>query len=95
MAGMSELQEAQGTFALVAPAARPRAHHLGHRERLRDRALNAGFAALADYEALELCLFRSFPRGDVKPLAKDLIARFGDLSRICSTNLSNGATMLR
>jgi DNA repair protein RadC len=35
---------------------------------------------MPDYELLELYLFRSIPRGDVKPLAKALLARFGGLS---------------
>ena len=52
-------------------------HYHGHRERLRARLLEAGAGALADYELLELILFRSIPRIDVKPLAKTLIARFG------------------
>ena len=90
---MGELQEAQGTFALAPPAARPIPHHLGHRERLRERALNAGFPALADYEALELYLFRSFPRGDVKPLAKDLIARFGTLAGVLSASIEELCTV--
>jgi DNA repair protein RadC len=59
-----------------------KAHHLGHRERLRDRASEGGLAALPDYEVLELLLFRSIPRGDVKPLAKRLIARFGSLGAV-------------
>ena len=45
-------------------------HYHGHRERLRARFRDAGAAALADYELLELVLFRSIPRRDVKPLAK-------------------------
>ena len=36
--------------------------------------------ALADYELLELILFRAIPRRDVKPLAKALIARFGSFA---------------
>ncbi|MGZ8408078.1 MAG: RadC family protein, partial [Caulobacteraceae bacterium] len=64
-----------------------RPHHLGHRERLRERALNAGFAALHDYEALELYLFRTFPRGDIKPLAKRLLTRFGSLSGVLSASV--------
>ena len=36
--------------------------------------------ALADYELLELVLFRAIPRRDVKPLAKALIARFGSFA---------------
>lgn len=63
----------------TAPPAEPPPHHLGHRERLRDRARAGGLAALPDYELLELLLFRAIPRGDVKPLAKRLLARFGSL----------------
>ena len=90
---MGELHEAQGQFTLVAPDKAPRPHHLGHRERLRERALNAGFAALADYEALELLLFRSFPRGDVKPLAKDLLTRFGSLGAVLSASVEDLCTV--
>ena len=49
----------------------------GHRARLRDRFLSGGGAAVADYELLELVLFRAIPRRDVNPLAKRMIARFG------------------
>ena len=38
--------------------------------------------ALPDYELIELLLFRSLPRGDVKPLAKALLARFGSLGAV-------------
>ncbi len=57
-------------------------HVSGHRERLRERFRRAGPAALADYELLELHLFRSIPRRDVKPIAKALIARFGSLAEV-------------
>ena len=67
----------------AAPVLRaPRPHHLGHRERLRQRAHDAGLSALPDYELLELFLFRSLPRGDVKPIAKALLARFGSLAAV-------------
>ena len=62
-------------------------HYHGHRDRLRARFAEAGGEALADYELLELALFRSIPRRDVKPLAKELIRRFGDLGRVCSASL--------
>jgi DNA repair protein RadC len=67
-------------------AARARAapHYLGHRQRLRDRFLEAGPAALADYELLELVLFRAIPRRDVKPLAKDLLKTFGSFAEVVS-----------
>jgi DNA repair protein RadC len=56
------------------------AHYLGHRARLRTRLREAGPEAIADYELLELVLFRAIPRRDVKPLAKALIARFGSFA---------------
>lgn len=62
-------------------------HHAGHRDRLRARFARAGGDALADYELLELFLFRSIPRRDVKPLAKELIARFGDLGGVAAASL--------
>ncbi|MGN3973948.1 RadC family protein [Tsuneonella sp. SYSU-LHT278] len=54
----------------------------GHRARLRERLLNGGAEALADYEVLEYLLFAANPRGDTKPLAKALLARFGTLSAV-------------
>ena len=61
-----------------------RPHHLGHRERLRQRFMKAGADALADYELIELILFRAIPRRDCKPLAKDLIRRFGSFAEVIS-----------
>jgi DNA repair protein RadC len=66
----------------VAPELKPAPHYHGHRERLRERFREAGAAALSDYELLELVLFRALPRRDVKPLAKDLIARFGSFAEV-------------
>lgn len=57
-------------------------HYLGHRERLRDRLLAAGAEALPDYELLEFLLFGARPRGDVKPLAKALLQRFGSFAAV-------------
>jgi DNA repair protein RadC len=56
--------------------------HLGHRERLRARFAEARGEGLADYEFLELLLFRSIPRRDVKPIAKRLIRRFGSFAEV-------------
>jgi DNA repair protein RadC len=52
-------------------------HYHGHRQRLRERFRAAGNDAVSDYELLELVLFRAIPQRDVKPLAKELIAKFG------------------
>ncbi len=57
-------------------------HYSGHRDRLRQRFLKGGPDALQDYELLELVLFMCIPRRDVKPLAKDLIKRFGTLGGV-------------
>jgi DNA repair protein RadC len=58
--------------------------HHGHRRRLRDRFLSAPHS-LPDYEFLELLLFQAIPRQDTKPLAKRLLAAFGnDLGRIAN-----------
>ena len=59
-------------------------HYHGHRQRLRNRFLESGSDSLPDYELLELLLFYSIPRVDVKPLAKALIDRFGDLGAVLS-----------
>jgi DNA repair protein RadC len=57
-------------------------HFLGHRERLRERFMTAGQEALLDYELLELVLFRALPRQDTKPLAKQLIEKFGSFAEV-------------
>lgn len=57
-------------------------HYHGHRERLRGRFREAGPDALADYELLELILFRAIPQRDVKPLAKKLIETFGSFAEV-------------
>jgi DNA repair protein RadC len=59
-------------------------HYHGHRERLRARFRQAGAEAVTDYELLELLLFRAIPQRDVKPLAKDLIAKFGSFPEVIS-----------
>ncbi len=59
-------------------------HYHGHRDRLRGRFREAGSDAVSDYELLELVLFRALPRRDVKPLAKELIARFGSFAEVVS-----------
>ena len=59
-------------------------HYYGHRERLRDRFREAGTDALSDYELLELLLFRAQPRGDMKPIAKALLEKFGSFAEVIS-----------
>jgi DNA repair protein RadC len=54
----------------------------GHRARMREKLLERGPDALADYELLEMLLFFAFKKGDTKPLAKRLINRFGSYANV-------------
>ena len=54
----------------------------GHRGRLLDRFRDGGPDAIPDYELLEMILFRVFPRGDTKPVAKALMAKFKNFSEV-------------
>lgn len=76
-AGGGLLRDASGT-------ARP--HYWGHRERLRTRFLEGGHAPMPEYELLELLLFNAIPKIDVKPLAKRLLATFGDLNGVIAAS---------
>jgi DNA repair protein RadC len=76
-----------GRPAVTAP------HQTGHRERLRERAAKGGLAALPDYELLELQLFRTFRNGDVKPIAKALIQRFGSLAGVLGASIEELRTV--
>ena len=78
---------------------------LGHRQRLREKFDAADCDALPDYELLELVLTYAIPRRDVKPLAKELLARFhsfpgvldaapGELATIAGLG-RNTATLLK
>ena len=53
---------------------------------MRERFLTGGPDALPDYEMLELILFMAIPQRDVKPLAKDLIGRFGSLAGVLNAD---------
>lgn len=64
------------------PCSRPAILISEERKALRDRFREAGGTAIHDEEMLELVLFRAIPRADVKPLAKELLAKFGDFNRV-------------
>jgi DNA repair protein RadC len=70
----TEPQERGQPFASTGPH--------GHRERMREKLLERGAEALADYELLEMLLFFAQPKGDTKPLAKGLINRFGSFASV-------------
>lgn len=54
---------------------------------MRERFTKAGLNALHDYEQVELLLTLAIPRKDVKPIAKALIERYGDLKTILDAPL--------
>lgn len=60
----------------------PAPHYLGHRARLTERFRANGGEPLPDYELLELILFQALPRRDTKPIAKELLKRFGSFSGV-------------
>lgn len=72
----------------VAMPTKPPSYIRNQRRNLQDRFSEGGADAMPDYELLELVLFRSMPRSDVKPLAHTLIDTFGDYNRVISAPLS-------
>lgn len=66
----------------AAPGPFPGTGPHGHRGRMREKLLERGSDALADYELLEMLLFLAFKKGDTKPLAKALINRFGSYAGV-------------
>ena len=61
----------------------------GHRERLKDRFLKSSEHELPDYEIIELILFFANPRTDMKPLAKNLLAKYNDIGSILAADYDN------
>ena len=62
--------------------------YLGHRSRLRERFLKSNGKDMADYELIELLLTYVIPRRDVKPIAKELIRKFGSLGDVVNADIS-------
>lgn len=58
----------------------------GHRDRLRQKFLDD---KLADYEVLELLLSYAIPRKDVRPLARMLFKKFGDMFNILCASMDS------
>ncbi|MEJ2715970.1 MAG: DNA repair protein RadC [Deltaproteobacteria bacterium] len=56
-----------------------RSEFAGHRQRLKERFLREEAFGLPDREIIELLLTYAIPRKDVRPLAEELLERFGDL----------------
>jgi len=67
--------------------------HAEHRRRLRQRFLDGGPDALPDYEMVELLLTMAIPRGDVKPAAKALMARFKTFEGVINASVDDLRTV--
>jgi DNA repair protein RadC len=66
-------------------------HYHGHRKRAKEKFLKSLSAnsshAIADYEILEMILYSAYPRQDTKPIAKDLINKFGSLAGVFAADI--------
>jgi DNA repair protein RadC len=82
---LNDAADLQQAMLWEAPAAAV-PHHMGHRKRLRERFRKGGPEALADYELIEMILFRALPQGDTKPLAKALLQRFGSFPDVINAS---------
>jgi len=72
----------------VALPSKPPSYLRNHRRDLQTRFAVGGASSMPDFELLELILFRSLPRSDVKPIAAALIDAFGDYNRVISAPIA-------
>ncbi len=56
--------------------------YIGHRERMVTKLLEKGAGIFTESELLELILMRAIPRKDVKPIARELLRRFGSFAKV-------------
>ena len=56
--------------------------HSGHRKRMRARLTADGLDSFTDTQVLEYILTLSIPRRDVRPIAEELMEKFGSLARV-------------
>lgn len=61
--------------------------HLGHRERMRRKLVAYGSEIFDTYELLEMLLYYVIPVRDTNPVAKRLLAEFGDLDGVLSASM--------
>ncbi len=55
---------------------------MGHRQRVKERFLREGLENFDEVHMLELLLFYVIPRKDTKPIARELLDRFGSLAMV-------------
>jgi len=66
-----------------------KATHEGHRARVREKFLSGDAASRSDAALLELLLMFAIPQRDVQPLAKELLAKFGNLDQVLAAPPAN------
>lgn len=60
--------------------------HKGHRQRMRAKFSAHGPRVFDSYELLEMLLYRTNPRCDTNPIAKQLLRRFGSVDGVLSAS---------
>ncbi|MBM3299324.1 MAG: DNA repair protein RadC [Deltaproteobacteria bacterium] len=80
---MPEKKDKQG---IQTSAQAEKASRLGHRTRLKERLIRDGTYSLSDVEVLELLLAYAIPRRDVRPLAGQLLDKFGSLKGVLTAS---------
>ena len=61
--------------------------HDKHRNRMRDKYLNDGISNMTPQQILEIILFYAIPRKDTRPIAENLICKFGSLHGVFNADL--------
>jgi DNA repair protein RadC len=62
---------------------------LGHRQRIKDRFIAGDDSSKSDEALLELLLTYAIPQKDVKPLAKQLLAKFGSMAGVLGADVNS------
>jgi len=65
----------------------------GHRERLRKSFLSGNEGSHTDEALLELLLTYAIPQKDVRPLANQLISKFGSLQNVLSADVERWSSL--
>ena len=81
-----EPSSAKSRKASTRPKKDPDGLHSGHRERLKKRFLETGFAGFNQHQIIELLLFYAYPRVDTNDKAHELINRFGNIPGILNAS---------
>lgn len=68
-------------------------HYVEHRKRVKERFLKNGLQTFQDYEVLEFILTFAIHRKDVKPVAKDLIAKFNTFQGVLEASVDELTTV--